>query len=113
MKETRKYILAALMPLLFVWYIESISLFSHTHIIDGTTIVHSHPGSAEGHQHGEEEALGIELICHYYRDLAADGIFLPKVAFLFLDKVQKEYVSPYIPAVSTLVCSLRAPPCFS
>lgn len=113
MKEIRKYLLAAFLPFVFLWYIGCISLTPHTHIVDGVSVVHSHPASAEGHQHSAEEALGIELICHYYRDLAADGIFLPEVAFLFLDKVQTEYVSPYIPAVSTLVCSLRAPPCFS
>lgn len=110
MKGTKKYLMAALLPFIFLWYIGSISLFSHTHIIDGTTIVHSHPGSTDGHEHGAEEALGIELICHYHRDLATDGIFLPKVAFLLLEIVQPEYISPYIPAASTLVRSLRAPP---
>lgn len=46
------------LPMLFLAYIGSISLFPHTHIINGTTIVHSHPFAGEhSHQAGEAECI--------------------------------------------------------
>ncbi len=114
MKDLRKYLQAALLPFIFLWYIGCIGLTPHTHIVDGSTIVHSHPGSAAGHEHGsDEETLGIQLISHFDRDLCLDGIILPMVSVLQLTCRPAEYSMPYVPAVSDLPCGLRAPPCFS
>lgn len=45
-----------LLPVLFVAYYSSITLFTHVHIEHGTTIVHSHPfkntSGGESHHHG-------------------------------------------------------------
>ena len=114
MKDLRKYLQAALLPFIFLWYIGCIGLTPHTHIVDGSTIVHSHPGSAAGHEHGsDEETLGIQLISHFDRDLCLDGIILPMVSVLQLTCEPAEYSMPYVPAVSDLPCGLRAPPRFS
>jgi hypothetical protein len=113
MKETRKLFIAALLPFIFLWYIGCISLTPHTHIVDGVSIVHSHPVSTEGHQHSAEETLGIELICHFDRDLGQDGIILPAVAELFLNDPHFEFATPYVTVSAFEVRSLRAPPCFS
>lgn len=54
----RHKVIQLLLPMLFLAYIGSISLFPHTHIINGTTIVHSHPFSGEhSHQAGEAECI--------------------------------------------------------
>lgn len=113
MKETRKLFMAALLPFIFIWYIGCISLTPHTHIVDGVSIVHSHPASAEGHQHSAEEAIGIELICHFDRDLGQDGVVLPAVAEMFLNDPHYEAATPSVVVSTIEVRSLRAPPCFS
>lgn len=113
MKEFKKYLQAALLPFVFIWYIGCIGLTPHTHIVDGVTVVHSHPASAAGHEHSAEETIGIELICHFYRDLAADGVALPSVAELFLSDPHFENETPSVLISSIDVRSLRAPPCFS
>ena len=113
MKETRNLFMAAFLPFVFLWYITCISLTPHTHIVDGVSIVHSHPVSAEGHQHSSEEAIGIELICHFYRDLGQDGVFLPAVAEMFLSDPHYEFETPSVTVSTIDVRSLRAPPCFS
>ena len=113
MKGTRKLFMAALLPFIFLWYITCISVTPHTHIVDGVSIVHSHPASAEGHQHSSEEAIGIELIGHFYRDLGQDGVILPAVSEMFLSDPHFEFETPSV-IISTIdVRSLRAPPCFS
>lgn len=54
--------------ILFLGYYGSITLFPHYHIVDGVTIVHSHPfrhGSATNpfeHQHSKNEFVFIQLI---------------------------------------------------
>ena len=113
MKGNRKNLLAALLPFVFLWYIGCISLTPHMHIVDGVSIVHSHPASAEGHQHSAEEAIGIELICHFDRDLGQDGVILPAVAEMFLSDPHYEFATPSVSISSIEVRSLRAPPYFS
>ena len=113
MKDLRKYLKAALLPFIFLWYIGCIGLTPHTHIVDGVSIVHSHPASQAGHEHSSDETLGIELICHFYRDLAIDGVILPSVAELFLSDAHYEDEIESVVISNIDVRSLRAPPCFS
>lgn len=114
MKGIRKLFMAAFLPFIFLWYIGCVSFTPHTHIVDGVTIVHSHPGSSEGHEHGSaEETLGIELICHFDRDLGQDGVVLPAVAEMFLSDPHYEVATPSVIVSIIDVRSLRAPPCFS
>lgn len=113
MKGIRKLFMAAFLPFIFLWYIGCVSLTPHTHIVDGVTIVHSHPASAEGHQHTAEETIGIELISHFDRDLGQDGVILPAVAELFLCDPHFEIEAPSVIISFIDVRSLRAPPCLS
>lgn len=53
--------IAILMPVLFIWYLVSISCFFHTHIIAGEKVNHSHPFSNE-HQHSKSQADTISLL---------------------------------------------------
>ena len=43
MKFWRKNIMKYFLLILFLGYFGSITLFSHTHIVDGVSITHSHP----------------------------------------------------------------------
>lgn len=113
MRNLMGYLKPALLPLVFIWYIGCIGLTPHTHIVDGVKVVHSHPVSAEDHEHSEEETIGIELICNFCRDLAVDGVVLPSAAEILLNVLHYELASPSVLISSVEVLSLRAPPCFS
>jgi hypothetical protein len=113
MRNLMGYLKPALLPLVFIWYIGCIGLTPHTHIVDGVKVVHSHPVSAEDHEHSAEETIGIELICNFCRDLAVDGIVLPSAAEILLNALHYELASPSVLISSVEVLSLRAPPCFS
>ncbi len=57
-----------LLLILFLGYYGSITLFSHSHIVNGVTIVHSHPfktnkgGETSNPPHTEKELLLIQLL---------------------------------------------------
>ena len=56
---------------LFCGYFASITFFSHAHIADGVTIVHSHPYKSHSgnipfnHNHSKEGFLFIQFISHF------------------------------------------------
>ena len=52
------------LPLLFLMYWGGITLFAHSHVVNGVIIVHSHPFKA-AHQHSETEAETILFLAHY------------------------------------------------
>ncbi|MFI3306755.1 MAG: hypothetical protein R3Y68_09665 [Rikenellaceae bacterium] len=55
-------IIAALLLLLFVGYYTNVSLLTHTHIVDGVTIVHSHIHSSDhAEQNGDDAHSTTEL----------------------------------------------------
>ena len=43
------------LPLLFIAYLGGITLFTHSHVVNGVIISHSHPFKGE-HEHSEDEA---------------------------------------------------------
>lgn len=58
--------LRVFMPLLFMAYVLCVSMFTHTHVVNGTTIVHSHPSDASAsHDHTDGEYQVLEMITHY------------------------------------------------
>ncbi len=54
MKEILKRIIRIFLPLLFITYLGGITLFTHSHVINGVVIVHSHPFKGK-HQHNEAQ----------------------------------------------------------
>jgi|GEM_PF-48321 len=56
---------------LFLWYYGCITLFNHTHIINGVTIVHSHPTSpfgetkGNGHTHTSTQIVLISELSNF------------------------------------------------
>jgi hypothetical protein len=57
--------------LLFVSYYSSITLFYHSHFVDGRQITHSHPyipasdNGSPSHQHTDNEFLLIQMLTHF------------------------------------------------
>lgn len=59
--------ISAFMLTLFVSYWLGITMFGHTHNIDGATIVHSHPW-ANAHKHSENTILTLNAITSFVSD---------------------------------------------
>lgn len=50
---------------LFSTYFLSISIFTHTHIVDNVLVVHSHPYKSSSHQHTTNALMLIDQISHF------------------------------------------------
>ena len=105
-----------LLLICFLGYYGSITFFSHVHVVDGVTIVHSHPyKSVNGNsrpysQHSNKELQVIQLLCDFF----TTGAVLLFSAILFRSLLYR------IPILTTednkcgradfCTYSLRAPP---
>lgn len=59
------------LPVLFVSYLVSITFFAHIHVVNGVTIVHSHPfKKGAAHKHSTVELLLVHFLSH----LTTDGV---------------------------------------
>ena len=54
MKKYLIHILKLFLPLIFIAYLGGITLFTHSHVVNGVIIVHSHPFKGE-HSHTEAQ----------------------------------------------------------
>ena len=63
-RHNRKF-QALVLLLLFVCYYSGISLFSHVHIVNGSSIVHSHLGSEAGHEHSDSQYAVIDFLSQF------------------------------------------------
>ena len=53
------------LPVLFISYMAGITLFTHSHVVNGVTIVHSHPFKKDSpHSHTTVEFQLIHLLNH-------------------------------------------------
>lgn len=102
------------LPLLFVSYVVGISLFTHTHVVNGVTIRHSHPfdpGSEHNHTSAELQLL------HLLSDLETDTAGALGGLLLFFVPILTCVVLA-APCAGTFgrsrgILSLRAPPLLS
>lgn len=111
-KHTIKYILLILLSV----YLVSISLFPHSHIINGRRITHSHiydPFDAQkktDHQHSQNEILLIDMLSHFIAAVFFISFSL-KILKNFTDRISS--VRMYELLLNLLIfnsVSLRAPP---
>lgn len=114
-KDILRPFLRILLPILFISYMGSVICFTHVHIVNGVTIVHSHPHKADdqrstGHTHTLAQ---FQLLHQLYtilslgKPLLATGL----TAFWFLCRrllVCPANPIPQLPAWGVL--RLRAPP---
>ena len=60
------------LPILFVSYLVSLTFFAHVHVVNGVTIVHSHPfKKGAAHKHSTVELLLVHFLSHLTTDGAA------------------------------------------
>jgi hypothetical protein len=71
LKRINKKLLEYFLLILFIGYIGSITLFTHTHIVDGITVVHSHPYKSHSgnipinHNHSKNGFILIQFISNF------------------------------------------------
>lgn len=104
-----------LLPVLFIAYYSSISLFMHVHIEHGTTIVHSHPfaKTSGGASHHHASLSEIQLFHVLSTISVEDGAVHPFRLQFYAIQITKIIETPVYPDYLVPVqgkLSLRAPP---
>lgn len=104
-----------LLPILFIGYYSSVSLFIHVHVEYGTTIVHSHPfkKSQDGTGHHHSSLSEIQLFYQLTTISVEDGAVHPLQLHFYALQFSKITEAPVFPDYLIPIrgiCSLRAPP---
>ena len=71
MRKIRSYS-AFFLLLVFLCYYSSIRFFSHVHIVNGNSIVHSHFGGSSEHDHSDSEYTLIDILSEFQSDSTTD-----------------------------------------
>ena len=108
MTAIRKYT-AFLLFILFSCYYCGISMFSHTHIVNGASVVHSHLGGGSSHVHSDSQYAVIDILSHFQSECAVsfDSAGTP---FYLLSDVRSVYCAPSFPDGICSTLFLRGPP---
>ncbi len=117
LNERIKSVLKIALPVLFIYYAASVSLFVHTHVVNGVTIVHSHPYSknSDGNPAHAHSGTQIELIHQLSTFFAADQIVSSIVIVSFFQLL--EVILPFVfcsisKGIAGGLSRLRPPPAF-
>jgi hypothetical protein len=102
--------------LLFIGYYGCITLFYHSHLVNGHIITHSHPykhsSPFEKHSHSGKAYLLIDQLNKINCEEASLTSPLPKIILVCFEKIE----TPYLLSSSFLLCriaKIRGPPSFS
>ena len=108
MRRTRPY-KALILLLIFCSYYAGISMFSHVHISNGSSIVHSHLGGSSEHDHSESQYAVIDILSHFQSEYAI-SFHSFGVPFILLSESCTAYDAPSCLNVVHAVQTLRGPP---
>lgn len=100
---------------IFGLYTCSITFFTHSHIVGGVTIVHSHwyKTDAEGnptHEHTGAEIQLIQALTTYFSFGAAITFFLINVSDNWVKTIRAKAKSLFVKGINQSSLRLRAPP---
>lgn len=116
LKENRvnrllRHIAKYFLPVLFISYIGCISLFTHAHVVNGVTIVHSHPYKPEGHHgHTATEFQLIHILSHLTTSTPSVGVVFATVSIAFVWLLYPCVREALTPVKWKKAHGLRAPP---
>ena len=108
MKNLKRYVALVLM-LIFCSYSAGISLFSHTHIINGASVVHSHLGGTSDHEHTESQYTVIEILSHFQSE-SVDFFHSVESPVILSSELYIGYVATPILSDAATEIGLRGPP---
>jgi hypothetical protein len=104
------------MLLLFLGYYGSITFFNHVHVVNGVSIVHSHPfksgpeNNSPASQHSDRELQNIISLSYFLSTpLASSGSSFLQRTMMYEIPVQTNQKSP-AETVGNFIYCLRAPP---
>ncbi len=108
MRNVKTYTALFLM-MVFCSYYAGISMFSHTHIANGSSIVHSHFGGDAEHDHSDSQYAVIDILSNFQSETAQtfQGIGSP------LQRASESFSVPETPAYQSQVHTAyehRGPP---
>lgn len=96
-------------PLIFLLYFGGITLFNHTHVVNGIIIVHSHPFSGE-HNHSEKSLETIFFLSVLQSFGDDESPFTPVLWLSLIGIILIPILCDKSKAIIHGVISLRAPP---
>ena len=108
MRHLRTY-LAGFLLLLFGCYYSGISLFSHTHVVNGSFVVHSHLGGGADHDHSDSQYAVIDILSNFQSETAVDPVCVG-TPFFALSEIFIGYEAPSSLSEVLPVHTLRGPP---
>ncbi len=104
-----KYIISVCLLVLYTVFQLGITVFPHTHILNGEKLVHSHPYSNANHSHSSDQAVVIDRLSSV-QTLKAEISFIRDVELPMLCALEPDTYSIILKAPHTHCVSLRAPP---
>lgn len=111
-----KKIISYFLILLFLGYYINVSLFQHTHIVNGVTVVHSHifdfttdTSDGHNHKHNESELRLIQLLSNFAVVLLLFTCCI-RVFSVFQKELKNFRIDIIFNKFRLLYFSLRAPP---
>ena len=100
---------AVFLLLLFCCYYSGISMFSHVHIINRASVVHSHLGGNAEHEHSESQYAIIDILSHFQTESALDH-YVVGSPFVSSSELLFEHQEPSYINEEYSVYALRGPP---
>ncbi len=107
--DKKRHFIPALLLLLFLSYQAGLSLFTHTHEVEGITIVHSHPYQGDGHVHTDAQIFAISHLSTFWGEEAAVGGIVSAV-FDVVAEIGCESQEVFVSAADRCGINFRAPP---
>ena len=86
-----------------------ISLFSHTHVVNGSSVVHSHLGGGADHDHSDSQYAVIDILSDFQSE-SATGFYSVGTVFFQLSESYTGYLAPSLQDEAFPVHMLRGPP---
>ena len=97
------------MLVLFICYYCGISMFQHTHISNGSSVVHSHLGGCSQHDHSQEQIAVIDILSTFQSECAPAPFSMDTPCILLEASCTIYDETPHLHGVHS-VHSLRGPP---
>ena len=108
MRRVREYS-AVILLLIFSCYYSGISLFAHVHVVNGSSVIHSHLGGGSEHDHTDSQYAVIDILSHFQSECAVDFSTVG-TPFFHLSESCTIYETPVVLSGVCAVVGLRGPP---
>ena len=109
MRHVKSYS-ALILLLIFSCYYSGISFFSHTHIVNGASVIHSHWYGDSDHDHTENQYAVIDLLSNFQSEGAVSFNAVASPMAIQLSDSSANYTAPFYQDAAISLCTLRGPP---